>query len=879
MGVNLRVSDLGEEPVDFCIVGAGAAGLTLAAALAGRGRSVVVLEAGGAEQTAASQNFYAGEVADPAVHWPLDVYRVRALGGTSRLWGGRVIPYDPIDFEARSWVPHSGWPIGPEALAAYYPAALAAAEGGQFDYAPSGPIIPGLDGEWLATTVERFSRPTDFWARCGKSLASNGVRVIAESPVTAIRLGPDGRHVDHIEVREGDERRKLRARTYVLAMGGLETARLLMASNDVLAAGIGNGGGWLGRGYMCHLAATFGEVRLSGPPRTIGYGYERDSDGIYLRRRIALSEAAQRALKVLNFTARLHIFDFNDPRHGSAVLSAIFLAAFAVKYEYSRAMREGDRSLAAKLRHAANIARRPFDLVHFARTWGVERYLSDRRIPSIALYSPEGHYPLEFHSEQAPNRESRVTLSDQRDAHGVPRLRVDWQVTPLDFFTVREAYRLMARELERTGTGTLTFDDAGLEAAVLSAGAYGGHHSGTARMAASPADGVVDPDCRVHGISNLYLASGAVLPTSSQANPTLTILALALRLGDHLLRHPDEACAAPVAAKGRVLVIGAGGYVGAAIVRRLTAEGFAIRAGTRGGLAISGASEAIACDVLDSASLAAALKGVVAVVNCAVGPAGDVEVIQQGTRNLLAAARAHAGLHVVQISSVAVQGKAEGLVDELTVAEPLGSYGAAKLDAEQACAAAAADGLAITIVRPTLVWGPDSPQWTVPFAQRLRSGRWHALGAGGEGTANLVHVDDVAGCIAHLLGMPAPGALALYTVNGRNPPTWNTYLESLGQALGLPPALPPRRFPRAALAQRLALRLSEKILSRILPPLARQALAQSGANFPSRDEAWRFAARVRYDTTRLEATGFHPKTDFAEGIAQIAALQREETAV
>lgn len=867
-----------EIHADVCIAGAGPAGLTLAARLAGRGRKVLLLEAGGEHQTSESQAFYAGRVADPSVHWPLDTYRVRALGGTGRIWGGRAIPYDPIDFVRRPWVAHSGWPIGYDDLAPYYPAALAAAEGGAFDYTPSGPIVPGLDGEWLHTTIERFSRPTDFWTRYGPALKASDVQVFSEAAVTGIALNEQGAHVDHLVVRCGEKQARVRAGSYVLAMGGLETTRLLMASNDVLRDGIGNGGGWLGRGYMCHLAATFGEVQLHGDPRSIGFDYERDDEGIYLRRRIALTEHAQRELEVMNFTARLHIFDANDPAHRNAVLSLIFLAAFAVKYEYSRGMREADRSWPVMMRHIGNIARDPIRLFNFARTWGVQRYLASRRIPSIALYSRHGRYPLEFHAEQAPNPESRLRLTEDRDAYGMPRLEVDWRVTPLDFATVRKSYELMAREMERTGTGRLTYDDAALEAAVLRAGAYGGHHSGTARMSASPADGVVDADCRVHGLDNLYVASSAVLPTSSQANPTLTILALALRLADHLESLPTEKPMLQPAdvshegeSKGAALVTGASGFVGRAVVRHLAAAGWTVKAGTRNGTMVEGAVQALRCDVLDPASVAAAMQGVTAVVHCAVGAPDDTRVITEGTAHVLDAALAAGVRHVVHMSSVAVYSGQDGLIDELSdVSSPQGAYGLAKREAEELCRKAVGKGLGVTILRPTLIWGRDSAQWTVPYVRRMGSGRWHALGARGNGLANLIHVEDLAGFVTHLLNAPPPRAEAIYNVNGPEIPSWNHYLESLRVAFDLPEPREPRRMAGWATRCRVAVRLCDRLIVGRLWPRRRPALwawlREWADAIPSRDESRRFGAVLRYDAGRMKSTGFHPTYDLARGL-------------
>jgi choline dehydrogenase-like flavoprotein len=253
-----------------------------------------------------------------------------------------------------------------------------------------------------------------------------------------------------------------------------------------------------------------------------------------MRRRISLTEAAQRRLGVLNIAFRLNIQDPIDPVHGDPVLSLIYLARYLVKEEYSLKQRQAVLTRAQHLKHWTNVIGQPVRLTRFVIGWIHKRYLSERRIPTVVLFSPENRYALEFHAEQEPNPDSRLSLTDERDAFGLPRLRVDWRTTPLDIETVRQAYRLLAAELERTGTGRLQFDETKLEAAVMQAGAYGGHHIGTARMSARPADGVVDPDCRVHGVDNLFVASAAVMPTSSQANPTLTVLALTFRLADHL---------------------------------------------------------------------------------------------------------------------------------------------------------------------------------------------------------------------------------------------------------------------------------------------------------------------------------------------------------
>lgn len=528
---------------DLVIVGAGAAGLVMAHALLGKGLSIAVLEAGGMRKTRAGQSFYKGEVLPPAAHPTVDAYRLRALGGTSRIWGGRCIPFDPIDFEARDWVPGSGWPFGVAELEADYRTANAEAEAGRYafrpaDALPGSPLelAPGLDSETLITTIERFSKPTNFWTRYGEAFRTAGdVDVCIHAAVTGIRLAADGGSVDHLDVTRPDGSTfAVRARRYVLALGGLETPRLLLASNDVKPAGVGNDHDLVGRNYMCHLGTTAGVVTFSGPPEKIAYDYERDADGIYLRRRLWLTQETQRRFSLLNTTFRTHLPDPGNPAHGDAILSSMFMVKHLVAYEYGRKFSEGPVSLAQHGRHIFNIASQPVRIARFGVNWLRERTLAERKIPSVVLGSPQNKYVIEFHAEQAPNLDSRVTLSGERDHFGMPRIRLDWRLNELDLNSLAGSYRILAAELACTGTGRLDYRENELLERAQRYGVVGGHHVGTTRISTDPKAGVVDADCRVHGVPNLFVASSSVFPTSGQANPTLTILAMALRLARHL---------------------------------------------------------------------------------------------------------------------------------------------------------------------------------------------------------------------------------------------------------------------------------------------------------------------------------------------------------
>jgi choline dehydrogenase-like flavoprotein len=211
----------------------------------------------------------------------------------------------------------------------------------------------------------------------------------------------------------------------------------------------------------------------------------------------------------------------------------MYLVKDLVLYEYSRKMREG-RSLAQLAGHLRNVAARPFALARFGVDWVDRRMLRSRQLPSVALYAPTGRYAIEFHAEQSPDPGSRVALGSATDCFGMPELVIDWRANTLDVDSVRRAYGVLQRAFAATGAGALRFDDGDMAAAIRRDGAVGGHHLGTARIADTAERGVIDRDCRLFGVHNAFVASGAALPTSSQANPTFTIVALAIRLADHL---------------------------------------------------------------------------------------------------------------------------------------------------------------------------------------------------------------------------------------------------------------------------------------------------------------------------------------------------------
>jgi len=489
---------------DLAIIGGGVAGITLARALAGSKTRVCVIESGGLEFDPQVQSLYEGE--NTGIDYSTAATRLRFFGGSSNHWGGYCRPLDPVDLEARDWVPHSGWPITYDELTPWYePAAeIVQIAPGRFadrlywqqqtDEAIPEPVTGRLRLQFV-----HFSPPTRFGTRYRDNLkTAANIQVLLNANVTNIGAVENGRMVKELAVRTlNGLSHTVKARAYVLATGGLENARMLLLSNDVVAAGLGNHNDQVGRYFMEH-------PHLSGFAEIVAGDLTR-LPRIFRERVIAEGRSAQVALN----PARAFL-------HEQRLLNATFMVGVAGTYQAGAPI-DADDARARSHRDMLLAAR------HFLRNGG--KTIDPN---TLGIWLGVGGS-----CEQAPNPDSRVGLSGQRDALGLLRLKLGWHLTEQDRLSFYTNLRSLALEFGALGIGRMretVADPSDWPQPV----AGGSHHMGTTRMSNDPLRGVVDRNCKVHDVENLYVAGSSVFPTSGSANPTLTLVALTLRLAGHL---------------------------------------------------------------------------------------------------------------------------------------------------------------------------------------------------------------------------------------------------------------------------------------------------------------------------------------------------------
>ena len=478
---------------DVCIVGGGAAGVTIAQALAGTRTRVVLLESGGLQPDRETQNLYLGKI-EGTGQAPLHTSRLRFFGGTTNHWEGICGPLDAVDFETRAWVPHSGWPIGRATLDPYYRRAHELCELGPFDYGEDTwggyAATPAAFSEAGAQVVlAQHSPPTKFGEKYREMLAeAENVEVLLHANALELVANGNAERIERVEVATlGGTRFSVEAPRVVLACGAVENARLLLLSNGVRSEGLGNDHDLVGRYFLDHPRLRPAGVVLWTDTRTrrLAEAIVRDDVKATLALHLGVAEQERRKLLQTGF----------------------FTSAWRA------------------------LAKTPgLDDLDGAIVKWLQRLAGDDEPATLSV--------CWLRAEQAPRAESRVRLGNEVDALGQRRVVLEWRLGELDRHTHETAVRLYAELLTRAAVARVRLAPEVLDTPddpwqrITS----DWHQMGTTRMAATAREGVVDANCRVFGLDNLYVAGASVFPTGGWMNPTLTLVALALRLADHVAR-------------------------------------------------------------------------------------------------------------------------------------------------------------------------------------------------------------------------------------------------------------------------------------------------------------------------------------------------------
>ena len=524
---------------DVVIVGAGLAGISLAREFIDKNFNVCLVESGGLEPDKTTQSLYHGEnIGHP--YFPLDTARARYFGGSSHYWlcpmgemrtGVRLRGMDAIDFEKKDWVPHSGWPFPKSHLDPYYRRAHDVCHIGKYSYAAedwqdifSAPLLP-LDDSQVETTVFHFGQRKYYFEDYLEEIdkASN-IRIYLHANVLELETEINANHVTAVKIQTLARNQCLmRARFFVLALGGIETPRLLLLSNSVRKEGLGNQHDLVGRFFMEHPHLASGFFVPDDPElyKKFGFYAPRTSEDYAVMGKLTVTDEIQRRDKILNYCVSLHPRLIPYERMNKPVKSERIAATFLSSLRHGKLSPQFGQDIWSMIKEPKRVAK------------FLQRQIKKK------LGNPDQFlvFILNHMSEQTPNPESRVTLSDELDFLGQRKVRLNWQLCELDIRTIIRSQQVIDREIRRAGLGSLHIEMKDNDPSEI----HGGwHHMGTTRMHENPLHGVVDKDCKVHDISNLYIAGASVFPTVGYANPVLTTVALVLRLAEHMVHIIDN---------------------------------------------------------------------------------------------------------------------------------------------------------------------------------------------------------------------------------------------------------------------------------------------------------------------------------------------------
>ncbi len=508
---------------DICIIGAGAAGMALAREFFGSEVKVALLESGGLTFDPDIQSLYDGKTSGLR-YGALDTERLRYFGGSTNHWEGLCSPYHAVDFEERARIPHSGWPLGLEQLDPFYvrAAEFCQLESNNFEkeywLKHSAALNTPYTGSKILPQVIQQSFLSGVTYE-EEFAASPNVTVYLFASVMEIVTDNTASTVERLRIRSLESPEwTISAKQYVLATGGIENPRLLLLSNRVQKEGLGNGADLVGRYFMDHLRITGNKFIAKDPAFVAKHGTIAELEITEVRLVGIVNEQLRRREGLARC---FFVYGQESPRKLPG-------------YRSYRHLREnfGDSEMFEDLGyHLGNI-------ISDIGTIGTMAYQKVIGQPiKGGAQSLSDDIEVTVHAEPTPNAESRVTLTSERDRLGLQKSHLHWTVNDDDKRSVRRSLEIYGQEMGQLGHGRLKIVVEDDEPWYSHIADNHHHHIGTTRMHSNPRRGVVDANCRVHGISNLHIAGSSIFPTAGSGGVTLTLIAMAIRLADHLKGH------------------------------------------------------------------------------------------------------------------------------------------------------------------------------------------------------------------------------------------------------------------------------------------------------------------------------------------------------
>lgn len=533
----------------LCVIGTGPAGIVTALEYAklNPGKEIVLIEFG-KKDTVKNRLDDSIDIVDETNHHPPYECTNKGLGGSSQTWGGRCVMYDEVDFIDRPVINNGcTWDLNlfhevnkfvPQ-TANYFECGAPEFNLDETEKFKNTTIAEGFkDGNVTDNIVERWSMPTRFGERYHHEISNLPNVTLLEGYEARDFSDPEDGLVAQLKIRDDEGKETIiKADKFVIAAGAQESTRILLRNTNLFKS-LNNVPNALGKYYQGHLSGKIASVKFNGNPKKTDYGFLRDDDGIYLRRRFQFSTDYLVKNNLLNTAIWLDNPLYHNPKHKSGAMSFMYMAMItpvlgkklappAIADSITKGKVEGIGS------HLLNIIKDfPFSISKPASIF-YKRYLLKRKLPGVFLYSTQNRYALHFHSEQVPYDKNTMTLSSDGE-----RLVINYSLTDDDINSVIALHKELDKSLQENGAGKLEYwyPEEKLFSEIKKMSRDGLHQSGTTRIAENDILGVVDTNLRLFGTKNIYICSSSVFPTSGQANPTFYLGAFAVRLA-HYLTH------------------------------------------------------------------------------------------------------------------------------------------------------------------------------------------------------------------------------------------------------------------------------------------------------------------------------------------------------